>query len=164
MPVNHSQHGDYQIDSEDVVGISEEPDTSNDDGANVVPAEGSLVNLRKGETTTLIGIVDVGIVVVEVMEGSVTADRLIGRRCHCFGTFVTRKMKRRVKVTCSEYLIVVESEIRAAKGGGWDVQLFLICTELWTRDSPTLADRLGISVHSDASVGLNLKICVTYFE
>jgi len=61
-----------------IVGIREEADTSDDDGANMVPAEGGLVNLGESETTTLVGISNVGIVVVEVVEGSIAASSMCG--------------------------------------------------------------------------------------
>jgi hypothetical protein len=58
----------------------EEPNTGDDDGANMVPAERGLVDLRQRETSSLIGIRDVGVVVVEVVEGSV-ASCSSGRHC-----------------------------------------------------------------------------------
>lgn len=42
----------------------------------MVPAKGSLVDLCEGETTTLVGVGDVGKVIVEVVEGIVTTTRL----------------------------------------------------------------------------------------
>jgi hypothetical protein len=60
-----------------IVGISEETDTSDDAGADVIPAKGSLVDLSEGETTALVGVGDVGEVIVEVVEGGVSTGGLI---------------------------------------------------------------------------------------
>jgi hypothetical protein len=45
----------------------------------MVPAERSLVDLSESKTTTLIGVLNVGEVVVEVVEGIVTTTGLVGR-------------------------------------------------------------------------------------
>jgi hypothetical protein len=50
-----------------------ETDTGDENGAHMVPAERRLVDLREGETTTLVGVGDVSVVVVEVVEGSVAS-------------------------------------------------------------------------------------------
>lgn len=78
VPVDQAEHLSGQVDGEDIVGIREEADTSDDDGANMVPAEGGLVNLGESETTTLVGISNVGIVVVEVVEGSIATSSMCG--------------------------------------------------------------------------------------
>jgi hypothetical protein len=60
-----------------IVGISEESDTRDDTGTDVVPSERSLVNLSEGESSPLIGVSDVGEVIVEVVEGGVPSRGLI---------------------------------------------------------------------------------------
>jgi len=60
-----------------IVGISEETNTSDNAGTDVIPAKGSLVDLREGETTTLVGVGDVGEVIVEVVEGGVSTGSLV---------------------------------------------------------------------------------------
>ena len=37
LPVNNAQHGRHQVDGEYIVGISEEADTGDDNGTNMVP-------------------------------------------------------------------------------------------------------------------------------
>lgn len=61
MPVDHSEHASNQTDSKEIVGISEETDTSDYDSANVVPAEWSFVDFRKSKSATLIGIFNVSL-------------------------------------------------------------------------------------------------------
>jgi hypothetical protein len=73
LPVDHAEHCCYNADGEDVVGISEETDTSDENGANMVPAERRLVDLCEGEATALVGVGDVSVVVVEVVEGSIAS-------------------------------------------------------------------------------------------
>ena len=73
LPVDHAQHGGHQVDGENVVGISEETDTSDDNGTDVVPAEGSFVDFRKGKSTPLVGVDNVGEVIVEVVERDIAA-------------------------------------------------------------------------------------------
>lgn len=43
----------------------------------MVPAKWSLVNLGESQTTTLVGVLDVGEVIVEVVEGIVASTRLV---------------------------------------------------------------------------------------
>nr|POE48707.1 hypothetical protein CFP56_38803 [Quercus suber] len=73
VPVDDTQHGGDKTDGEDVVGVGEETDASDGNGTNVVPAEGRLVDLGEGETATLVGVSDVRVVIVEVVEGSVAS-------------------------------------------------------------------------------------------
>lgn len=73
LPVNYPQHGGNDTNGEDVVGIGEETDTSDEDGANVVPAEGGLIDLRERKSASLVGVGNVSIVVVEVVEGRVAS-------------------------------------------------------------------------------------------
>lgn len=67
LPVHDSQHRGHQINGEDVVGIGEETDPGDDTGPDVVPPEGGFVDFREGETSTLVGVSDVGVVIVEVV-------------------------------------------------------------------------------------------------
>ena len=71
MPIDNTQHGGDQADSENIVGISEEADTCHHDGSYMIPAKGSFVDLRESESSTLVGVGNMSIVVVEIMEGSV---------------------------------------------------------------------------------------------
>lgn len=73
LPVDIAEHGSHHTDSKDVVGIGEEANTGHDDSADMVPAERSLVDFCESETTALVGVGDVSIVVVEVVEGSYDA-------------------------------------------------------------------------------------------
>ena len=85
VPVDDTQHCGDQTDGEDVVGISEETDTGDHDGADVVPAKGGLVDLGESKPSALIWVRDMSIVVVEVVEGSVTARCSVSHdwRCVC---------------------------------------------------------------------------------
>ena len=80
VPVDDTQHGGNQVDGEDIVGIGEETNARHDNGAHMVPAEGSLVDLGESKSSTFIGVGDVSVVVVEVVEGSIAAGCLLG---HC---------------------------------------------------------------------------------
>ncbi len=51
----------------------EETNTSDHNGSHMVPAEGSLVNLGQSETTTLVGVGDMSVVIMEIVEGSIAA-------------------------------------------------------------------------------------------
>lgn len=68
-----------------IVGISEETNTGDNAGANVVPSEWRLVDLGKSESSSLVGVLDVGEVIVEVVEGGVSTRGLGagGRSGHC---------------------------------------------------------------------------------
>lgn len=66
-----------------IVGISEETNASNHACSDVVPAERSLVNLSESKTPSLIWVLDVGEVIVEVVEGVVAARS--GVSCHRIG-------------------------------------------------------------------------------
>lgn len=80
MPVNDTQHGGNQVDGEDIVGIGKEANARNDDSSYMVPAKGSLVDFGESKSSTLVGVGDMGIVVVEVVEGSIAAGSLLS---HC---------------------------------------------------------------------------------
>lgn len=82
LPVDYSQAGGDDTDGEDVVGIGEETDTGDGNGADMVPAKGSLVNLSEGESSSLVGVSDVGVVVVEVVEGRVASSGPCGHDVH----------------------------------------------------------------------------------
>lgn len=64
-----------------IIGIGEEADASHDDGADMVPAEGDLVELEQGQPASLIGVEDMGILVVDVDEGRVPTGCLPFRHC-----------------------------------------------------------------------------------
>ena len=61
MPKNNTQHGVHHVDSEKIVRIGEETNTSYDNGTNVVPAKGCLIDFRQGETASLIRVRDMGL-------------------------------------------------------------------------------------------------------
>ena len=83
LPVDDTQHVGDETDGENVVGISEETNTSDDDGANVVPAERSLVDLSESESAALVGVFDMGEVIVEVVESGVSTDgSVVGGHCY----------------------------------------------------------------------------------
>jgi hypothetical protein len=48
----------------------------------VIPSERSLVDLSESKTTTLIGIGDVSVVIVKVVEGSVASTGLVNHSRH----------------------------------------------------------------------------------
>lgn len=94
LPVHNTQHGGNQIDSEDIVSIGEETNTGHNNGADMVPAEGSLIDLGQGKSSSLIRIRNVGIVlstismttfhdgsessyIMEIMKGSVASRGLL---------------------------------------------------------------------------------------
>jgi hypothetical protein len=66
--VDDTQHDGQKGHAEDVVTVREETSTGDQDGANVVPAKGSLVDLRESEASSLIGVLDMCEVIVEVVE------------------------------------------------------------------------------------------------
>jgi len=77
VPVYNSQHAGDEVDGEDVVSISKETNTCYDNRADVVPSKRRLVDFGESESSTLVGVCDVSIVVVEVVEGSIAASCLI---------------------------------------------------------------------------------------
>jgi len=58
VPKYDTQHGGDEVDSENVVGVGEETYAGDDNGTNMIPTKRSLVDLGKGKTSTLIGILD----------------------------------------------------------------------------------------------------------
>jgi hypothetical protein len=60
-----------------IVGVSEESDTSNDTGADMIPSERCLVDLSECESSSLVGVGDMGEVIVEVVEGGVASGGLV---------------------------------------------------------------------------------------
>lgn len=54
--VNNTNHADGKIDSEDIISISEETHTGDDDSTDVAPAELGVVDAVKGMTAALKGI------------------------------------------------------------------------------------------------------------
>jgi hypothetical protein len=73
LPVDDAQHGGAQVDGEDVVGVGEEADAGDDDGAGMTPAKGSGVDLGEGTSATLVGVFDMGKGGVVVGEGGVSS-------------------------------------------------------------------------------------------
>lgn len=90
VPVNDTQHGGDEVDSEDIIGVGEETYACDDNGTNMIPTERSLIDLGKGKTPTLIGILDLpqlsvsqevrfscstymDVVVMKIMEGGIPA-------------------------------------------------------------------------------------------
>jgi hypothetical protein len=59
VPVDDTQHDGQEGHAEDVVGVREETGTGDQDGAHMVPAKGSLVDLRESEASALIGVFNV---------------------------------------------------------------------------------------------------------
>jgi hypothetical protein len=57
--VDNAQHDGQQRDTEDVVAVCEESCAGNEDGADVVPAKGGLVDFGKGKTPPLVGVLNV---------------------------------------------------------------------------------------------------------
>ena len=80
MPIYDTQHGRHQADSEDIIGICKETNAGDDDGTNVIPAERSLVYLRQSQSSALVGVGDMSVIIVEVVKGSIASGRLCG---HC---------------------------------------------------------------------------------
>ena len=73
MPIDDTQHGRHQTNGKDIVGVGEETDAGDDDSSNMVPAEGRFVDFGERKSSALVGVSDMSIVVVEVMEGSIPA-------------------------------------------------------------------------------------------
>lgn len=71
LPEDNTEHAGGQVDGEDIIGVGEETNTSDDDGTNMIPTELGIVNLGEGQTTALNGVLDMGEVVVVVAEGRV---------------------------------------------------------------------------------------------
>ena len=66
--------------TKDIVCIREETNAGHHDGTDVIPAKGRLVDLGEGESSTLIGVGNVGEIIVEVVERGVTARGLVVAR------------------------------------------------------------------------------------
>ena len=60
-----------------IVGVSEETDTSDDTGSDVVPTERCLIDLGQSESSSLVGVGNMSEVIVEVVEGSVASRSLV---------------------------------------------------------------------------------------
>ena len=73
LPIDYTQHVRDQTNGENVVCVREETNTSDYDGTYVVPTEGCLVDLSKSQTSALIWICDMCIVVVKVVKGSIAS-------------------------------------------------------------------------------------------
>jgi hypothetical protein len=61
LPVDYTKKIGDQTDGEEVVGVGEETDPSNDNCPDMIPAEWGLVDLSQGETTTFVGVSDVSL-------------------------------------------------------------------------------------------------------
>lgn len=69
-----------------IVRICEEAHAGHQDSPHMVPSERSLVDLGKGKTTTLVGILDMEEIVVEIVVGRVSTRRLVDGSCSiCHG-------------------------------------------------------------------------------
>lgn len=104
-----------------IVRISEETNTGDDTSTNMVPAKGSFVDLGERKTTTLIGILNVGEIIVEVVEGIVASTGLVGRdngrlRRHCKECFATRETKEESGIECWGSLCSI---------GGWEKRVLM---------------------------------------
>ena len=109
VEVDDTQHGGHQAHGKDIVGIGEETDARDGDGAHMIPAERSLVNLSERKSSSLIGVRDVGVVVVEVVEGRVPAgcslshtDGRVGRKRRLPRSGAQSKNERRVRKGCED--------------------------------------------------------------
>ena len=78
VEVNDAQHGRDQSDGENVISIREETNTRHHHRTNMIPPKGRLVDLRKSQSPPLVGVGDVSIIVVEVVEGRIASGRLHG--------------------------------------------------------------------------------------
>jgi hypothetical protein len=67
--VDNAQHDGQQRHAEDVVAVGEETSAGHQDGANVVPSKRSLVDLGERQAAALVGVLNVGEVIVEVVKG-----------------------------------------------------------------------------------------------
>ena len=94
VPVDRAEHVRHHTDGEDVIRVGEEANAGDENGANVVPAKGSLINLGERETATLVGVGDVCIVVVEVVEGSVASRSSGGHDLRCSTVLLERSTVR----------------------------------------------------------------------
>jgi hypothetical protein len=75
-----------------IVGVSKEADASNNTGADVVPSERSLIDLCESKSSSLVGVGDVGKIIIEIMESSIASGSLVhGCGCcrgrHCVGVY-----------------------------------------------------------------------------
>lgn len=73
VPKDDAQHRRHHVDGEDVVRIGEETDPGHDDGADMVPTKGSLVYFGQSKTASLVGVGDMSVIIVEVVEGGISA-------------------------------------------------------------------------------------------
>ena len=119
LPVDDAQHGRHQIDGEDIVRIGEKADAGDDNGAHMVPAKGSFIDFRQGESSTLIGVLDVSIIIVEIMEGGIAARRLV-----CHGCLVDMAPGPRMHRGCGDGQSV---EGAGEVGGGGDGYMQVSC-------------------------------------
>lgn len=85
--VDNTQHDGQERGSENIVLICEETNTSHNNGSDMIPAKGSLVDLCKSKSAALIGVLDMGEVIVEVVEGNVATSGGAVRSdfSHCIG-------------------------------------------------------------------------------
>lgn len=71
LPVNYTEHGGDNTDSEDVVGVGKKADAGDQNCADMVPAEGRLIDLSKGETAALVWVGDMSVLIVKVGKCSI---------------------------------------------------------------------------------------------
>ena len=76
VEVHDTQHGGDESDSENIISIREETNAGHHHGTNMIPAKGRLVDLRQGQSSPLVGVGNVSIIVVEVVEGRIASSRL----------------------------------------------------------------------------------------
>ncbi len=60
-----------------VVRVSEESDTSDNTGPDMVPSKRGLINLSECESSSLVGVSNMGEIIVEVVEGSVASSGFV---------------------------------------------------------------------------------------
>lgn len=75
--VDNAEHEGQKRDGEDVVRVCEETDTGNGNGPNVIPSERCSVDFGEGESSPLVGILDVKKVIVKVVVGVVASGSLL---------------------------------------------------------------------------------------
>ena len=117
LPVHNTQHGRHQIDGKDVIGISEETDTGHDDGADMVPAEGSLVDFGKSKASSLVGVLDVSKVILDRVSASRSFSEAWLTRDECFGVLTWKLWKAALPPAVLPVAMVGEDEVKSRKLG-----------------------------------------------
>ena len=78
--VDNTQHDGKEGHGKDVIRIGKEAHSSNDDGSHMVPAKRSFIDLGQGETSPLIGVLNVDKVIMEVVVSIVASRCFVGSR------------------------------------------------------------------------------------